>query len=92
MLTWLHAAGDPAGLPEMRGTLRDLAPYLEGDEYAHPFWATAQTFLRAISDGALTVNGETRRLCARIDLQMRNVLEDSQTTADGKFVMVLRRK
>lgn len=93
MLTWLHAAGDPAGLPEMRGALRDLAPHLESGEYAHPFWATAQTFLRAISDGALTVNGETRRLCARIDLQMRNVLEDSRdalSTLEAELGELLR--
>lgn len=72
MLAWLQTAGDPAGLPEMRAAVRQLET-LAGSDFA-PFWNTAEHFLRAISDGTLAVDAESRRLCARIDLQMRAAL------------------
>ena len=81
LLAWLQAPGDPAGLPEMRAALRQLEQQAEGD-YAS-FWRTAETFLRAISDGALAVGTESRRLCARIDLQMRAALSGAPAPEDG---------
>lgn len=81
LLAWLQTPGDPAGLPEMRAALRQLEQQAEG-EYAS-FWRTAETFLRAISDGALAVGAESRRLCARIDLQMRAALAGAPTPEEG---------
>lgn len=72
LLAWLQTPGDPAGLPEMRAALRQLEKEAQGDYGS--FWRTAETFLRAISDGVLAVDAESRRLCARIDLQMRAAL------------------
>lgn len=81
LLAWLQTPGDPAGLPEMRAALRQLEQQAEGD-YAS-FWRTAETFLRAISDGALAVGAESRRLCARIDLQMRAALAGALAPEEG---------
>lgn len=72
LLAWLQTAGDPAGLPEMRGALRLLET--EGPAHFGPFWRTAEQFLRALSDGTLPADTESRRLCARIDLQIRAAL------------------
>lgn len=80
MLAWLQTPGDPAGLPEMRAALRQLENVAQG-EYV-PFWRTAETFLRAISDGTLAVDAEARRLCARIDLQMRAALGGTAPTPE----------
>lgn len=72
MLVWLQTAGDPAGLPEMRGALRLLES--DGPAQFGPFWRNAELFLRALSDGTLSIDSESRRLCARIDLQIRAAL------------------
>jgi len=81
MLVWLQSPGDPAGLPEMRGAVRQLEAASQG-EFAE-FWRTAEHFLRAVSDGTLAVDGEARRLCARIDLQMRAALGAAPSPASA---------
>ncbi|MFZ5583200.1 MAG: hypothetical protein ACOZCK_11125 [Pseudomonadota bacterium] len=81
MLAWLQQPGDPAGLPEMRAAVRHLEAAAGGD-FA-PFWHSAEVFLRAISDGTLAVDAESRRLCARIDLQMRAALNGSEAPEGG---------
>lgn len=81
MLAWLQVPGDPAGLPEMRAALRTMEARGEGDFIN--FWRTAETYLRAISDGTLAVDAESRRLCARIDLQMRAALGGAVLPEEG---------
>ena len=81
MLAWLQVPGDPAGLPEMRAALRTLEAHGVGDFIS--FWRTAETYLRAISDGTLAVDAESRRLCARIDLQMRAALGGAVLPEEG---------
>ncbi len=79
MLKWLKQ--DPQGLDDMRGALAAVEATQESPS-ARAFWWVGLAFLDALAAGRVAVTAETRHLCARIDTQIRKLLEGSRTVAE----------
>ena len=79
MLKWLKQ--DPQGLQDMRGALTAVEATQESPS-ARAFWWIGLAFLDALVAGRIPVTAETRHLCARIDTQIRKLLEGSRTVAE----------
>lgn len=80
LLKWLRD-DDLHGVTEMRKALA----IIEGTQVqpsARAFWWAALAYLDAIAAGSLPVNNTLRRLCARIDIQIRKLIEGSRTVAE----------
>ncbi|MBL8488619.1 MAG: Hpt domain-containing protein [Rhodocyclaceae bacterium] len=79
LLQWLR--GDAAGL----GTMRRAVASIEDTQAlpaARAFWWAAQGFIDALAAGGVAAETGTRRLCARIDIQMRKLIEGSRSVAE----------
>ncbi|HZV53417.1 MAG TPA: Hpt domain-containing protein [Rhodocyclaceae bacterium] len=79
LLKWLKS--DPRGIIEMRGSVA-IIEMAQTQPAARAFWWTALAFLDAIAAGALQLDTGARQLCARIDTQIKKLLEGSRTVAE----------
>lgn len=81
LLTWLRAPADRSGIREMLGAVQQIEATQETNS-ARSFWWVASGLLAAMSDGAIFDTAGVKQLCARIDLQIRRLIEGSKNVAE----------
>ena len=81
LLAWLRAPGDRGGIEGMLAAVRHIEATQETGS-ARSFWWVAGGLLSALSEGAVREELGVRQLCARIDLQIRRLLEGSGNVAE----------
>ena len=81
LLAWLRAPLDRGGVKEMLTAVACIEETQESDA-ARAFWWVAAAFLAGLADGALSEEPSSKQLCARIDLQIRRLLEGSRNVAE----------
>jgi chemosensory pili system protein ChpA (sensor histidine kinase/response regulator) len=79
LLKWLKH--DDRGLGEMRTAL-DSIEKLQTQPAARSFWWAALALMDVLSGGGVSIDLGSRRLCARIDSQIRKLLGGSRTVAE----------
>ncbi len=80
LLAWLR--GDRAGLDTMGQALAAIESSQEDVPSARAFWWASQGFLAALAAGSLAAGTDVKSLCARIDLQIRRLIEGSRNFAE----------
>jgi chemosensory pili system protein ChpA (sensor histidine kinase/response regulator) len=82
LLTWLkNPEAAAAGLEQMRTALANIEASQDSPA-ARSFWWIALGFIQALGDRSSATQVEARQLCARIDLQIRRLLEGSRNVAE----------
>ncbi len=81
LLKWFRNGQDPAGPQEMREAVAGIDS-LQGIPASRAFWFAATAFFDALGQQAIPVDAATKRLCGRIDGQMRRVMEGSGIVAE----------
>jgi len=85
LLAWLrNPPGSPVasqGLQQMQGALKKIEETQETPA-ARSFWWVSQGFLDALADRGVAAEQDAKQLCARIDLQIRRLLEGSRNVAE----------
>ncbi len=81
LLGWLKSPGNDAALDTMRQALRTIEA-TQDSPANRAFWWVSVAFLEALGDRGVAAELETRQLCARIDLQIRRLLEGSRNVAE----------
>jgi chemosensory pili system protein ChpA (sensor histidine kinase/response regulator) len=81
LLAWLRNPNDRSGVAEMLDATRRVEATQELAS-ARAFWWIATGMLTALSEGALPAEVDVKQLCARIDLQIRRLLEGSKNVAE----------
>ncbi|HJW04424.1 MAG TPA: Hpt domain-containing protein, partial [Azospira sp.] len=79
LLTWFK--GDRAGLNEMRAALEAIEA-TQDVPAARAFWWVALGFIAAVADGTAGADADIKQLCARIDAQIRRLIEGSRNFAE----------
>jgi chemosensory pili system protein ChpA (sensor histidine kinase/response regulator) len=79
LLKWLR--NDPRGIAEMRSAL-SIIETTQSQPSARAFWWGALGFLDALEAHAVDFDFGTRRVCARIDIQIKRLIEGSRTVAE----------
>lgn len=80
-LRWLRDADDVAGITEMREAVAAIEA-TQALPAARAFWWITIALLDALAARQVPVDFQVKKLCARIDLQMRRLLEGSKTVAE----------
>lgn len=80
-LTWLRNPTDRSGLVDMLLAVRRIEETQEAAT-ARSFWWVAAGFLSALAEGAVREESSAKQLCARIDLQIRRLLDGSKNVAE----------
>jgi chemosensory pili system protein ChpA (sensor histidine kinase/response regulator) len=81
LLTWLRAPRNKSGVNEMREAVRHIEETQEPGA-ARAFWWVAGGFLNALAEGGLKDDANIKPLCARIDLQIRRLIDGSRNVAE----------
>jgi len=81
LLSWLRAPQDRSGISEMLGAVKRIEA-TQDIAAARSFWWIATGFLAALAEGTLPAETDVKQLCARIDLQIRRLLEGSKNVAE----------
>mgnify|MGYP001385458158 CR=1 FL=1 len=85
LLAWLKNAPETSvaqnGLSEMRLALRNIEATQDTPQ-ARSFWWISLGFLDALADRGIATEQDAKQLCARIDLQIRRLLEGSRNVAE----------
>jgi len=82
LLAWLRSPQDRKGIREMLDAVKRIEDTQDAAS-ARSFWWVAIGFLSALLDGALPEDAQNvKQLCARIDLQIRRLLEGSKNVAE----------
>ncbi len=81
LLAWLRNPVDRSGVAEMLAATRQVEATQELAS-ARAFWWVATGMLTALSEGTLPAEVDVKQLCARIDLQIRRLLEGSKNVAE----------
>jgi chemosensory pili system protein ChpA (sensor histidine kinase/response regulator) len=81
LLKWFRNAQDPAGPQEMREAVVGIDG-LQGVPASRAFWFAATAFFDALGQQAVPADAATKRLCGRIDGQMRRFMEGSGIVAE----------
>jgi len=79
LLKWLKK--DPRGVQEMRSALA-VIEMTQTQPAARSFWWAALAFMDSLQAGAVEPDVGVRRVCARIDTQMKRLIEGSRTVAE----------
>jgi chemosensory pili system protein ChpA (sensor histidine kinase/response regulator) len=79
LLKWLKK--DPRGVQEMRSALA-VIEMTQTQPAARAFWWAALAFMDSLQAGAVDSDVGVRRVCARIDTQMKRLIEGSRTVAE----------
>ena len=74
LLAWLRAPQERNGVKEMLAAVRRIEATQDTGS-ARSFWWVAGGFLAALAHGQLPEETNVKQLCARIDLQIRRLLE-----------------
>ncbi len=80
-LAWLRNPADRSGIGDMQVAVRRIEETQELAA-ARSFWWVAAGFLSALAEGAVREEGQAKQLCARIDLQIRRLLDGSKNVAE----------
>ena len=80
-LRWLRNAEDVSGVAEMREAVAAIEA-TQALPAARAFWWITIALLDALAARQVPVDFQVKKLCARIDLQMRRLLEGSKTVAE----------
>ena len=80
-LAWLRKPEDRSGIASMLAAVRQIES-LQGASSSRAFWWVASGFLTALSEGSVPAGTDVKQLCARIDLQIRRILEGSKNVAE----------
>ena len=80
-LAWLRNPKDRSGLCDMLAAVRRIEDTQESAA-ARSFWWVAGGFLSALAEGAVREEANAKQLCARIDLQIRRLLDGSKNVAE----------
>ena len=80
-LAWLRNPKDRSGLSDMLAAVRRIEDTQESAA-ARSFWWVATGFLSALAEGAVQDEANAKQLCARIDLQIRRLLDGSRNVAE----------
>ncbi|HNL20883.1 MAG TPA: Hpt domain-containing protein, partial [Rhodocyclaceae bacterium] len=82
LLAWLkNPSAAAAGLDQMRQALHTIEA-TQDTPANRAFWWVSVAFLESLSDRGVGSELEARQLCARIDLQIRRLLEGSRNVAE----------
>ncbi|MBW7902059.1 MAG: Hpt domain-containing protein [Rhodocyclaceae bacterium] len=81
LLAWLRKPDDRAGVAEMLDATRQVEATQELAA-ARAFWWVAAGMLTALAEGRLPAEVDIKQLCARIDLQIRRLIEGSRNVAE----------
>jgi chemosensory pili system protein ChpA (sensor histidine kinase/response regulator) len=81
LLAWLRTQKGRNGIEEMRTAVRHIEE-TQGNSAARAFWWVAGGLLTALEKGKLPGDASVKLLCARIDLQIRRLLEGSKNVAE----------
>lgn len=81
LLGWLRAAQGNDGVNDMLTAVRRIEKTQQAAA-ARAFWWAAGGLLSALAEGALPPDAGAKQLCARIDLQIRRLLEGSANVAE----------
>jgi len=81
LLAWLRNPADRSGVAEMLAATKQVEATQELAS-ARAFWWVATGMLTALSEGTLPGEVDVKQLCARIDLQIRRLLEGSKNVAE----------
>ncbi|MDR0440483.1 MAG: Hpt domain-containing protein, partial [Candidatus Accumulibacter sp.] len=81
LLAWLRAPKDKKGIGEMLTAVRNIEETQETGN-ARAFWWIAGGFLTALAEGDAGDQASVKSLCARIDSQIRRLLEGSRNVAE----------
>ncbi|MDD3352133.1 Hpt domain-containing protein [Zoogloea sp.] len=76
LLKWFRNSQDPSGPFEMRDAAAGIEA-LQGVPASRAFWLAVTAFFDALGQLSIPVDAGTKRLCGRIDAQMRRVMEGS---------------
>ncbi len=88
LLLFLQNKDAATGLARMEQAVRDVeAVAPTGAQYT--FWWSAAGLIEAVRRGGVPVDFWVKRLCGRVDLQMRRLMEGSRQLADRLFRDVL---
>ncbi|MDP2793630.1 MAG: Hpt domain-containing protein [Sulfurisoma sp.] len=79
LLKWLKA--DPRGTAEMRLAVA-MIEMTQVQPASRAFWWVAMAFFDALAGGGIEADVRVRKLCGRIEAQLRKALEGSGTVAD----------
>ncbi|MBI4989270.1 MAG: Hpt domain-containing protein [Rhodocyclales bacterium] len=80
-LRWLRNGDDVSGVTEMREAVVAIEA-TQALPAARAFWWITIALLDALAARQVPVDFQVKKLCARIDLQMRRLLEGSRTVAE----------
>jgi chemosensory pili system protein ChpA (sensor histidine kinase/response regulator) len=80
-LQWLRSSDGLAGLPEMREAVAAIER-MHAPAAARTFWWITLGFLEVLAVRGVAVDLAVKRICARIDTQMRRFVEGSHTVAE----------
>jgi len=81
LLAWLRAPQDRSGVSEMLSAVKRIEA-TQDVASARSFWWIASGFLAALAEGNVPGETNAKQLCARIDLQIRRLLEGSKNVAE----------
>ncbi|HEX5804694.1 MAG TPA: Hpt domain-containing protein, partial [Azospira sp.] len=81
LLAWLRNPADRGGVAEMLDATRQVEATQELAA-ARAFWWVASGMLTALAEGRLPAEVDIKQLCARIDLQIRRLIEGSKNVAE----------
>ncbi|MDR2240420.1 MAG: Hpt domain-containing protein [Zoogloeaceae bacterium] len=80
-LRWLRDVDDVSGVVEMREAVAAIEA-TQALPSARAFWWVSVALLDALAERQVPVDFQIKKLCARIDLQMRRLLEGAQPVAE----------
>ncbi|MDR2113032.1 MAG: Hpt domain-containing protein, partial [Candidatus Accumulibacter sp.] len=81
LLAWLRAPRDKTGVREMLAAVRHIEN-TQATGTARAFWWCAGALLSALAEGGVRDEAGAKSLCARIDMQIRRLLEGSRNVAE----------
>ena len=81
LLKWFRTPQDPSGPQEMREATSGIED-LQTVPAARAFWLACSAFFDALGLQGIPADAASKRLCGRIDAQMRRVLEGSGVVAE----------
>ena len=81
LLAWLRAPHDSRGISEMLGAIKRIENTQDVPS-ARAFWWITSGFLSALAEDSLPGETNVKQLCARIDLQIRRLIEGSKNVAE----------
>ena len=81
LLKWFRNASDAAGPIEMRDAVAGIER-TQALPASRAFWLAAAAFFDALGQQSIPVDASLKRLCGRIDAQMRRLMEGSSVVAE----------